>query len=86
MSDYIYFFPDVNDEIDARQERENFWSREPGPDYVPSEFVRLVCRGVEPELAADLVADDGLPVAEPIDIADDGEPVVIWLETFEGVS
>jgi len=52
--------------------------------YVPARFVWLVSRGVEPEVAADLVADDGLPVCyDPPDVADDGGIVMEWAGMYE---
>lgn len=82
---YIYFLPDVNDEVDRHQEQEDDWEYEPGPDHVPSKFVRLITGGVDPETAVDL-ADDGLPVSEPIDVAEDGGVVVEWPTMYEEVA
>lgn len=91
MSSITYFFPDVNDITDRAQDQEDAWECEPDPDYVPAAFARLVSQSVETEHAADLVngplvADDGLPVSEPVDVADDDELVWIWSGMYEEVA
>lgn len=75
----IYFFPDVNTGTDQQQEQEDAWEREDSPDYVPTEFVRLISKGVDPETAADL-ADDGLPIGKP---GRRGDLVVTWPMMYE---
>ena len=87
MSRITFFLPDVNDELAYREATEDAWEREPGPDYIPAKFVRLICDGVDPEVAADL-ADDGLPVCsdDPPEFADDGELVVAWPTMSEEVA
>jgi len=77
MTSIIHFLTDVNDVVDQCQAIEDAWEREPGPDYIPAKFVSLICDGVDTETAADL-ADDGLPMGEPVDVADDGDLVWIW--------
>jgi hypothetical protein len=70
--------PDVNDEQLIWLEFMNF---------VPAIFLHLVARGIEPEVAADLVADDGLPVCDnPSEFAEDGEPVAEWPGMYEAVT
>jgi len=81
MGDYIYFLSDVNDEVDYRHATEDAWERDPDPDYIPVKFVCLICDGVDPVTAADLT-DDGLPVGEPVDVADNGD-LVVWPTMYE---
>ena len=77
MSDYIYFLDPVNDDPETDREA---WQDH--ANHVPTAFTRLVCSGVDPVTAADL-ADDGLPVGEPSDVADDDGLVWIWSGMYE---
>jgi len=76
--DYIYF--DLNGKTGDPDQDKAAW--EEHANYVPSKFVRLVCQGIPPELAAEL-ADDGLPISEPVDVAEDGGVVVEWPTMYE---
>lgn len=55
--------------------------------FVPAIFPHLLARHIEPEVAIDLIADDGLRVCDdPPKIADDGDEVREWRGMYEAVA
>lgn len=70
--------------LERKSEDELLWQE--WANFVPTRFILLSAQGMEPELAADL-ADDGLPVSEPVDVAEDGNPVAIeWIGMYEAAA